>query len=123
MRILTDSGKTDGLTHSSFDEIAQHYEIKIVNFERMNYLNHGISNEENVGVLNAVLSEQPAVVAFSLYVWNVAHAHELAEAIKEMEPGILTVAGGPGASDHSESRPPAIRATGAAASLSNRETV
>ena len=83
-------------------EVGEAFQVQIVNFQDMNYLNHGANIEENMAVLGAVLSPEPQIVAFSLYVWNVTHAHELASVIKQMAPEVLILAGGPEVNDRRE---------------------
>lgn len=77
------------------EEITGRYDIRVVNFEHMNFLNRSVAHEGNINVLNAVLLEQPDMVAFSLYVWNVVQAAELAANLKQMAPDMTIIAGGP----------------------------
>jgi radical SAM superfamily enzyme YgiQ (UPF0313 family) len=45
--------------------------------------------------VSSILAEQPAIVGFSLYIWNRERCLELAAAIRRLSPGIILCAGGP----------------------------
>jgi hypothetical protein len=46
-------------------------------------------------LFHAVQQHRPTVVAFSLYLWNVAACHQLAMMIRQLMPEVTVVAGGP----------------------------
>ncbi len=46
-------------------------------------------------LLNMIVNRSPALVAFTLYMWNVERSIWLAEMLKRELPGVITVAGGP----------------------------
>lgn len=52
-------------------------------------------HEPKENVLAALLSEEPDVIAFSVYLWNRRESLELADALANARPGIRIVLGGP----------------------------
>ncbi|MGE5614202.1 MAG: B12-binding domain-containing radical SAM protein [Bacillota bacterium] len=52
-------------------------------------------NENMEYVLSSIYLEKPDIVAFSCYIWNIAHVHRLAASLKKVLPGTMIVLGGP----------------------------
>ncbi len=51
--------------------------------------------EGDRSLVNTIVERSPELVAFTLYMWNVERSVLLAKTLKNRQPGIITVAGGP----------------------------
>jgi anaerobic magnesium-protoporphyrin IX monomethyl ester cyclase len=73
-------------------------EYQKLDFETLDYY----QNESVDTIAAEVRHRRPAMVLFSVYVWNYALYRELARRIKADDPGVLIVLGGPEVSDDTE---------------------
>ncbi len=51
--------------------------------------------ERPLNIAEKLLSYQPAIIGFSVYIWNVAEIHDTVALIKQIAPDIIIVLGGP----------------------------
>jgi radical SAM superfamily enzyme YgiQ (UPF0313 family) len=56
--------------------------------------------ERPLNMAEKLLSFQPRVIGFSVYIWNVAEIHDTVALIKQIAPDIIIVLGGPEVSHH-----------------------
>ncbi len=56
--------------------------------------------ERPLNIAEKLLSYQPAIIGFSVYIWNVAEIHDTVALIKQIAPDIIIVLGGPEVSHH-----------------------
>jgi radical SAM superfamily enzyme YgiQ (UPF0313 family) len=53
------------------------------------------NTHSDLGIVEAILAEEPSVVGFSCYLWNIDRSLWIAERLKERRPELLVVLGGP----------------------------
>jgi hypothetical protein len=75
--------------------VRRSYEIAIPDLSSLPPFRRGLTDEDDLNLLDAVLRPRPRIAAFSLYCWNVAGLHELAQALRQLAPEVLRIAGGP----------------------------
>lgn len=71
-----------------FSEIKENYEIKIKNF----LLDKSLKKDS---VLNYILYENPSIIAFSCYMWNIEFTLDLVKLLKDITPKVKIILGGP----------------------------
>jgi radical SAM superfamily enzyme YgiQ (UPF0313 family) len=62
-------------------------------------------NQRPVDIAEILLAEQPKIIGFGVYVWNVAPTAELVAALKRLRPDITVILGGPEVSYETENQP------------------
>ncbi|NMC71312.1 MAG: hypothetical protein GYA57_14775 [Myxococcales bacterium] len=76
-------------------EVRKAYSIEIPDLSGLPPHRRGLTDEDDLNLLDAILRRRPRIVAFSLYCWNVVGMHELARTLRQVAPDILLLAGGP----------------------------
>jgi len=62
-------------------------------------------NQPTLDILDAILTQQPRIVALGVYIWNVNEVTRLVADLKRISPGTLVVVGGPEVSYEFEATP------------------
>ena len=62
-------------------------------------------NDATLEVLDAIVSRNPKIVGFGVYIWNVDHTTKLVAALKRLRPDIIVVLGGPEVSFEFDDQP------------------
>lgn len=83
----------------SVDSIRNSYKIEVVPFVPTVSASVRFTDRNREYYLNKLLVPKPVGIGFSLYVWNVAAAREMARSLKAASPETLLIAGGPETAD------------------------
>jgi radical SAM superfamily enzyme YgiQ (UPF0313 family) len=62
-------------------------------------------NQRPLDVAEALLSSDPKIIGFGVYIWNVASTTEVVAAIKRVRPEVIVILGGPEVSYETETQP------------------
>src|SRR5215813_8509965 len=62
-------------------------------------------NQRPVDVAEGLLSRNPRIIGFGIYIWNVAPATEVVAALKRVRPDLIIILGGPEVSFEVEDQP------------------
>lgn len=76
-------------------ELRRAYAIEVPDLSGLPPHQRGLTDEDDLNLLDAILRRRPRIAAFSLYCWNVVGLHELARTLRQVAPEVLLVAGGP----------------------------
>lgn len=79
----------------SCPDLAERVDVQIALLDGQPAWRHGRADEDDTHILDRILRDPPDIVAFSLYVWNVVPLHSLLQALKQIAPQLLAMAGGP----------------------------
>jgi radical SAM superfamily enzyme YgiQ (UPF0313 family) len=80
---------------SRCEDVRESWDVSIIEFMPPGSTSTSFLDRSYEAVFHSILRHQPAVVAFSLYVWNVTACHQLAAMIHQLVPGVTVLAGGP----------------------------
>ena len=64
-----------------------------------------IINQRPLDITESLLAEQPRIIGFGVYLWNVAEISQIVALIKKVQPNILIVLGGPEVSHEWDDQP------------------
>jgi len=87
---------------SRCDDVRDAWDFQIVEFIPPASTRTSFLDRAHESILHAVQRHRPAVVALSLYVWNVVACHQLAMMIRQLMPEVLVLAGGPEVADRAQ---------------------
>src|SRR5262249_40753454 len=62
-------------------------------------------NQRPVDIVEILLAQNPQIIGFGVYIWNVAPAAEVVATIKRLRPDITVILGGPEVSYEIETQP------------------
>ncbi len=61
-----------------------------------------IITQRPIDIVESLLNQRPAIIGFGVYIWNVAETLQVVALLKQVQPGILVVLGGPEVSYETE---------------------
>src|SRR5260221_9854415 len=67
-------------------------------------------NQRPLEIVEALLAENPKIIGFGVYIWNVAPTTEVVSALKRVRPELTIILGGPEVSYEAEGQPIVARA-------------
>src|SRR5689334_5983275 len=62
-------------------------------------------NQRALDIVESLLTYEPAIVGFGVYIWNVNETYEVLSALRRLRPDLTIILGGPEVSYETESQP------------------
>jgi radical SAM superfamily enzyme YgiQ (UPF0313 family) len=78
-----------------FNDLAGHFDIEAMDFR-------GFQSDEDI--LEGLMERPPAILGWSVYIWNVHRVLEISRKLKAVHPEVTIIVGGPQVSDLTDSR-------------------
>ena len=100
LKIINDSSKHDGTFHLNpiiymLKTYHDHFGKSKDDYKWIRY-DQDLSGQNNVNIIaSKIIEEKIDIICFSVYIWNNNYLNQLAKKVKDLDPNITVIMGGP----------------------------